>query len=82
MSIGYWYGGKIADKNKENDIKILSNYLLIAAIATSIIPILEVLFIGILSMLINNLIIVAIICATVTFGIPSFLLSNSSKNKK
>ena len=78
MSIGYWYGGKIADKNKENDIKILSNYLLIAAIATSIIPILEVLFIGILSMLINNLIIVAIICATVTFGIPSFLLATVS----
>ena len=23
MSIGYWFGGKIADKNKENDIKIL-----------------------------------------------------------
>ena len=78
MSIGYWFGGKIADKNKENDIKILSNYLLISAIATSIIPILEVVFIRVLSQLSSNLILVAIICATVTFGIPSFLLATVS----
>ena len=78
MSIGYWFGGKMADKNKENDIKILSNYLLISAIATSIIPILEVVFIDVLSQLSNNLIFVAIICATVTFGIPSFLLATVS----
>ena len=78
MSIGYWFGGKMADKNKENDIKILSNYLLISAIATSIIPILEVVFIDVLSQLSSNLILVAIICATVTFGIPSFLLATVS----
>ena len=78
MSIGYWFGGKIADKNKENDVKILSNYLLISAIATSIIPILEVVFIRVLSQLSSNLILVAIICATVTFGIPSFLLATVS----
>ena len=78
MSIGYWFGGRVADKNKENDIKILSNYLLISAIATSIIPILEVIFIDVLSQLSSNLIFVAIICATVTFGIPSFLLATVS----
>ena len=78
MSIGYWFGGKMADKNKENDIKILSNYLLISAIATSIIPILEVVFIDVLSQMSSNLILVAIICATVTFGIPSFLLATVS----
>ena len=78
MSIGYWIGGKIADKNKENDINILSNYLLISAIATSFIPILEVKFIDVLSQFSNNLIFVAIICATVTFGIPSFLLATVS----
>lgn len=76
MSIGYWFGGKMADK--ENDIKILSNYLLISAIATSIIPILEVIFIDILAQLSNNLIFIAIICATVTFGIPSLLLATVS----
>ena len=78
MSIGYWFGGKMADKNKENDIKILSNYLLVSAIATSIIPILEVVFIDVLSQMSSNLILVAIICATVTFGIPSFLLATVS----
>ena len=78
MSIGYWFGGKIADKNKDNDINILSNYLLISAIATSCIPILEVKFIDVLSQLSDNLVLVAIICATVTFGIPSFLLATVS----
>ena len=78
MSIGYWFGGKMADKNQENDIKILAKYLLISAIATSIIPLLEVAFIDALSELSNNLILVAIICATVTFGIPSFFLATVS----
>ena len=78
MSIGYWFGGKVADKNKDNDTNILSNYLLISAIATSCIPILEVKFIDVLSQLSNNLVLVAIICATVTFGIPSFLLATVS----
>ncbi len=78
MSIGYWFGGKIADKNKDNDANILSNYLLISAIATSCIPILEVKFIDVLSQLSDNLVLVAIICATVTFGIPSFLLATVS----
>ncbi len=78
MSIGYWFGGKMADKNKENDIRMLSNFLLISAIATSFIPILEVEFIDVLSKLSSNLVFVAIICATITFGIPSFLLATVS----
>ena len=78
MSLGYWFGGKIADKNKENDIRILSNFLLISAIATSFIPILEVEFIDSLSSISNNLVLVAIICATVTFGAPSFMLATVS----
>ena len=78
MSLGYWFGGKIADKNKENDTRILSNFLLISAIATSLIPILEVEFIDGLSSLSDNLVLVAIICATVTFGAPSFVLATVS----
>lgn len=75
MSIGYWLGGKKADQNKENDINILANYLLIAAIATSLIPILETVFVNTLAQAVNQLIIVAIISATIVFGIPSFLLA-------
>lgn len=78
MSIGYWVGGKIADKNKENDIKILSRFLLVSAIATSFIPILEVEFIDALSQIIDNLVLVAIISTIITFGIPSFLLATVS----
>ena len=75
MSIGYWIGGKIADKNKENDINILSIFLIISAIATSFIPILEVEFIDRLAGISDNLVLVSIICATIVFGIPSFLLA-------
>ena len=75
MSIGYWLGGKKADQNKENDINILANYLLIAARATSLIPILETVFVNTLAQAVNQLIIVAIISATIVFGIPSFLLA-------
>ncbi len=78
MSIGYWFGGKIADRNKENDIKNLSDFLMISAIATSFIPVLEIVFIDGLSKISSNLVLVAIICATVTFGIPSFLLATVS----
>ena len=75
MSIGYWIGGKMADKNKENDINILSIFLIISAIATSFIPILEVEFIDRLAGISVNLVLVSIICATIVFGIPSFLLA-------
>lgn len=78
MSVGYWLGGKVADKNKENDINVLASYLLISAIATSFIPILETNFIEVLSQRFDNLVFVAIICATITFGIPSFLLATVS----
>lgn len=78
MSIGYWFGGKIADKNKENDITILSIFLLVAAIATSFVSILEVSFIDFMAQLSDDLIFVSIICATVTFGIPSFFLATVS----
>lgn len=78
MSIGYWFGGKIADKNKENDMTILSIFLLISAIATSFISILEVTFIDFMAQLSSNLVLVSIICATVTFGIPSFFLATVS----
>lgn len=78
MSIGYWIGGKIADKNKENDVNILSNHLSIAAITTSFIPILETIFVNTLASLIDQLVIVSIVSATVVFGIPSFILASVS----
>ena len=56
MSLGYWLGGKVADKNKENDISILAKHLLIAAIATSCISILETVFVNILAEYINQLV--------------------------
>ena len=73
MSLGYWIGGKRADKNASLDK--LSEILLMAAMFTSIIPILETLIVKQFAGLISNLIIAAIICAILVFSIPSFILA-------
>lgn len=76
MSIGYWVGGKRADKNA--NIDVISNTLLLAALFTSLIPILETLVVKQLAGLIGNLIIAAILCAIIVFSIPSFILATIS----
>lgn len=76
MSLGYWVGGKIADK--KNDLTDLSQFILISAISTSSIPILETVVVSNLAGLIPELIVVAIISATFLFGIPSFMLATTS----
>ena len=73
MSIGYWLGGKFADKRP--DINLLSLFILIGAFFTSLIPVLETILIKPLSQLSNQLVFVAIICSTLVFGIPSFILA-------
>ena len=76
MSLGYWAGGKSADK--KHDINDLSQFILISAITTSIIPILETIIGNNLAQVIEQLIIVAIISAIFIFGIPSFMLATAS----
>ncbi len=76
MSLGYWIGGKIADKKQ--DLKDLSEFILIAAITTSLIPIFETIIVNELAENLHQLIIVAIISATMLFGIPSFMLATVS----
>lgn len=73
MSLGYWIGGKKADKDASIDQ--LSDILLIAALSTSFIPILETLIVKNFAGIIENLIIAAILCAIIVFSIPSFILA-------
>ena len=73
MSLGYWYGGKKADKNASLDT--ISEVLLISALATSLIPIFETLIVKNIAGIISNLILAAIICAIIVFSIPSFILA-------
>ena len=73
MSIGYWLGGKIVDKKEDKNL--LSLFLLAGAFFTSIIPILEIALVKPLSEVMNELVIIAIICSTIVFGIPSFILA-------
>ena len=73
MSLGYWIGGKNADKNA--NINKLANILLYSALATSAIPLLETFIVKIIANLIPNLIISAILCAIIVFSIPSFILA-------
>ena len=73
MSLGYWLGGKKADKDA--NIDKLSNILLVAALFTSVIPLLETLIVKQFAGMIGNLIIAAILCAIIVFSIPSFILA-------
>lgn len=76
MSLGYWIGGKIADKKQ--DLKELSEFIIITSIAISLIPILETLIVNAFIQIIGEKIIVAIISAIILFGVPSFMLATVS----
>lgn len=76
MSIGYFIGGKISDKYPK--MNLLSLFILDASIFISIIPLIEVYAIEPLSKKNISLPIIAIICSTITFGIPSLLLATAS----
>ena len=73
MSIGYWLGGKFADKKP--DINLLSLFILVGAFFTSLIPMWETVLVKPLSEISNQLIFVAIVCSAIVFGIPSFILA-------
>ena len=73
MSIGYWLGGKIADKRP--DLNLLSLFILLGAFFTSLIPVLETLLVKPLSETNVSLVFVAIVTSAFVFGIPSFILA-------
>lgn len=76
MSLGYWVGGKKADKNPStNQLSIL---LLVGAVITSFIPLLETLFVKNLTLISENLVMIAFLAAAVLFGLPSFVLATVS----
>ncbi len=76
MSIGYWIGGKLADKDPSSNR--LSNLILIGAIFTSFIPILETLLVKKFSSISQNLVLIAFIASGIIFGLPSFILATVS----
>ena len=76
MSIGYWIGGKLADKDP--NINRLSTLILLGAIFTSFIPILEAVFVKNFSEISQNLVLIAFITSAIIFGLPSFVLATVS----
>lgn len=76
MSLGYYLGGKISDKY--SNINVLSIFLLTSAMFVSIIPLMELYVIEPLSLTNMNQEFVAIICSTITFGLPSLCLATVS----
>ena len=73
MSLGYWIGGKKADKGV--DANVLSKLLIFAAVTTSFIPLFETLIVRQMAGKIENLTIVAILCAMMLFSIPCLILA-------
>lgn len=76
MSLGYYFGGKIADKCPRKSV--MSIFLLNSAVFTSIIPLMEVYVIEPLSSSNISQELVAIICSSITFGLPSLFLATVS----
>ncbi len=76
MSLGYFIGGKFADKYP--NINVLSLFILVASIFISLIPLLEINIIEPLSKTSLPATLVAVISSTLTFGIPSLFLSTVS----
>ena len=73
MSLGYWLGGKKADKEASGNV--LSRLLLGSALFTSVIPLLETVVVREFAGIVSNLIFTAILCAIIVFSIPSFILA-------
>ena len=73
MRVGYWIGGKKADKEANGNV--LSRLLLGSALFTSIIPLLETIVVREFAGIVSNLIVAAILCAIIVFSIPSFILA-------
>lgn len=76
MSLGYFIGGKISDKHPKRNL--LSLFLLNSATFISLIPMIEIYAIEPISKTNLNLPLLAIICSTITFGIPSMFLATAS----
>lgn len=76
MSIGYWLGGKKADKDP--NINNLSNLILLGALITSLIPLMETILVSNFAKISDNLVLIALITSAVIFGIPSFVLATVS----
>lgn len=76
MSLGYYLGGRISDKYPNKNI--MSIFLLTSATFTSIIPLMEIYIIEPLSLSNINSSLVAIICSSLTFGMPSLFLATIS----
>lgn len=76
MSLGYFIGGKLSDKHPKRNL--LSLFLLNSATFISLIPMIEIYAIEPISKTNLNLPLLAIICSTITFGIPSMFLATAS----
>lgn len=76
MSIGYWLGGKRADKDP--NINNLSTTILLGALTTSLIPIFETVLVKNFASISNNLVLIALVTSAIIFGIPSFVMATVS----
>ena len=73
MSLGYWLGGKMADK--KHSFNILAVIIITSAIMVSIVPILETNCVKVLALTGLPLGVVAILSALIAFALPSLLLA-------
>ena len=73
MSLGYWYGGIISDKNPT--LKKLSYILVFTAISFLILNLSKEFILYVIARISNNLILKSLLGSVILFSIPSFLLA-------
>lgn len=72
LSLGYWYGGKIADKNASH--KTLSKIILFSAFSVLMIILINLYFLSLLQQMNLSSYMTSIFASIFLFAIPSFLL--------
>ncbi|MFK5878488.1 MAG: fused MFS/spermidine synthase [Flavobacteriaceae bacterium] len=73
MSLGYWYGGVISDRNPT--LKKLSYILVFTAISFLILNLSKEYILYVIARISNNLILKSLVGSVILFSIPSFLLA-------
>lgn len=73
MSLGYWYGGIISDKNPT--LKKLSYILIFTALSFLILNLSKEFILYVIARISNNLILKSLLGSVILFSIPSFLLA-------
>lgn len=72
LSIGYWWGGKIADKNPNYQVLVL--IILVSAVSVGLVALVKELVLNVIQVLISDIRLGSVFAASILFAPPSILM--------